>query len=184
MEHIKKIALIFLSTILILYLFSCDEDGENADIDFNTTLVKMLPVAVTTSNEMTSTIVLDATVDAEIQKYADQIKNYEITELLFAIENYMAPTEAEIYFDGAIGFSKKSESMASLTCSIGPLNITHVAGTGDFLISTCDDIINGISGVFTTDNAVKIYMIGTFTQTPLSFDLKVTIKAKITAKPQ
>ncbi|MCK5104155.1 MAG: hypothetical protein KAR17_15120 [Cyclobacteriaceae bacterium] len=181
----KRFAISILPALFILALFSCDEVKveELADIDFNTTLTKSLHVDVTSTNEMTSSIVLDATADPEIKKYADNIKNYEITELLFAIENYQADTEDEIYFDGNIGFSKKSENQATSSCSISFLNVTHWAGTGDFPISTCNDIMNGISALFTADNAVKIYMTGTFTGAPLSFDLKVTAKVKVTANP-
>ena len=179
----KKSAINFLSAILISALFSCDEVEQLADINFSTTLVKSLPVAVISTNEMTVSIVLDATTDPEIKKYADKIKKYEITEILFAIENYDAPTNDEIYFDGNFGFSKKSENKTTSSCAISPLNVTHVAGTGDFTISTCDAIANGISTVFTADNAVKIYITGTFTNAPLSFDVKVTIKVEITANP-
>lgn len=183
MEHMRKIILYSLPAFLILAIFSCDKVEELSDIDFNTTLVKTLPVAGTSTSEMTSTIVLDATSDKEIQKYADKIKNYEITELLFAIENYQADTGDEIYFDGSIGFSKKSENQATSLCSIGPLNITHVDGTGDFTIGNCDDILNEISAIFAADNAVKIYMIGKFSKATLTFDLKVTVKVKVTASP-
>ena len=183
MEHMKKIRLYFLPAFIIISLFSCDKAEELSDINFNATLVKSLPVVGSTTNEMTSTIILDATSDPEIQKYADKIKNFEITELLFAIENYQADTGDEIYFDGSIGFSKKSENQPTSSCSISPLNITHVAGTGDFTIGNCDDIINEISAIFAADNAVKIYMIGTFSKATLTFDLKATVKVKITASP-
>lgn len=180
----KKLAIICLSAFLILAFFSCEKIGEELpDFDFNSSLVKSLPVVVTSTNEVTSSIVLDAATDPKIKQYADKIKNYEITELLFAIENYSAPTEDEIYFDGNIGFSKKTENKATAFCSINPLNVTHVASTGDFPISTCNVIVNGISELFTADNSVKIYMTGTFSKAPLTFDLKVTVKVKITASP-
>jgi len=179
----KRLIINLFPSLLILMFFSCDKAEELGDIDFNTTLVKSLPVSVANTSEMTSSIVLDASTDPEIKKYTDKIKNYEITELLFAIENYIAPNEDEIYFNGEIGFSNKTENQATTTCSISPLNVTHVAGTGDFPISTCNAIVNGISEVFTTDNAVKIYMTGAFTKAPLSFDLKVTVKVKVTANP-
>ena len=179
----KKIAKRCLPAFLFLVLFSCDEVGNIADINIDTILVKSLPVVATTTNEMTYSVFLDATTDTEIKKHADKIKNYEITELLFAIENYQAGTGDEIYFDGNIGFSKKSESQETSSCAISPLNITHVAGTGAFPISTCNTILNEISDIIKADNAVKIYMTGTFTKAPLSFDLKVTVKVKVTASP-
>ena len=181
----KRFAISILPALFILALFSCDEVKveELADIDFNTTLTKSLHVDVTSTNEMTSSIVLDATADPEIKKYADKIKNYEITELLFAIENYQADTEDEIYFDGSIGFSKKSENTATSSCSVTNMPVTNWAGTGNFEIASCTSILNDISVALTADNAVKIYMTGTFTDAPLTFDLKVTAKVKVTANP-
>lgn len=177
----NKIALNLLLALLTITLFSCDKVDEVTETDFNVSLIKTLPIVGSSTNEMTSTIVLDATADPEILKHADKIKNYEITELLFAIENYQADSEDEIYFDGSIGFSKTSENQPSSSCSISDLPITNWAGTGNFPISTCDDLINGISTILKSDNAVKIYMIGTYSKAPLTFDLKVTVKVKITA---
>jgi len=172
-----------LSLLLILMLFNCDNVENLADIDFPVTLVKTLPVVAPTTNEMTMVVTLEATTDPEIQKYVANIKSYEITELLFRIENYFATTEDEIYFTGSIGFSKTSDNQATSSCPVSNIPITHWAGTADFPISTCDDILNEISMLFTDENAVKIYMIGTFTKAPVSFDLQVTVKAKITANP-
>lgn len=179
----KRLAKSYFPAFLFLVLFSCGEEGDMDDINIDTILVKSLPVVATTTNEMTYTVVLDATTDPEIKKYADKIKNYEITELLFAIENYQADTGDEIYFNGNIGFSKKSGNQATSSCAISPLNVTHVAETGAFPISTCNTIVDEISEVLKTDNAVKIYLTGTFTKATVIFDLKVTIKVKVTANP-
>ena len=45
-------------------------------------------MVATTTDEGTYSILLDATVDSEIQKYAEKIKKYEIKELWIAVENY------------------------------------------------------------------------------------------------
>jgi hypothetical protein len=180
MKNLTKLAFY---SLLMLFIFSCDEVEKLADIDFPVTLVKSLPVDVTSTDEMTATIVLDATTNTEIQKYINNIKGYKVTELLFAIENYSADSQDEIYFDGALGFSKKSEDQASDKCEVSPLNVTHVAGTGDFEISTCTAIVDEISNLLKQDNAVNIYMIGEFTKAPLEFDLKVTATVTVTANP-
>ena len=48
---------------------------------------------------MTTTIVLDATTNSEVKKYVNNIKSYKVTELLFAIENYAAESQEDIFFD-------------------------------------------------------------------------------------
>jgi hypothetical protein len=175
------------SSIPILFLgvvfMTCDKVEELTDVNFNTTVTTMLTVTAVDANESIHSIVLDATSDAEIQKYASKIKNYEITELMVAVQNYSSVTTAEIYFNGDLGFGAKNSAQPSTTCSISNLNITHVAGTGDFAINNCNAILSDIGDLFIAENAVKIYMIGTFTQAPVTFNLKVTAKVKITANP-
>ena len=177
----KKIAYYILP--LAISFFACDTAEDLTDVEISTTLVKTMPVAVISTDEMTTSIVLDATSDPEIRKYASKIKKYEITELTFAIENYSAPTEAEIYFNGEIGFSQNSQNEASTTCAVSPLPITNFAGNGSFPLSTCDAILDGISDVMVNNNAAKIYLTGSFTKEPVTFDLVVSIKMKVTANP-
>lgn len=179
----KRFAISFLPALGLFIFFSCDEVEDLADIDFTTTLEKTIAVTVPTTDEMTVSVVLDATSDPEILQYADKIKEYEVTELFFAIENYIAQTEDEIYFNGTFGFSDLAGNQATSTCSVSPLNVTHWVGTGNFDLSTCNTIIAEISDVFTVDNGVKIYLTGTFTEAPFSFDLKVIVKVKVTANP-
>lgn len=177
----KSLGLTLFSALLLLTFYSCDNSDESKEVIVNSSLIKSLSVSVPNTNEMTFSVVLDATTDAEIAKYADKITKYEISELLFAVENYTSPIADEIYFNGDIGFGNKSQSQAVTSCLLSPYNITHVANTGDSPISTCNMKTNEIANILLEDNAIKIYMTGAFTKAPCSFDLKVTIKMKVTA---
>jgi hypothetical protein len=163
--------------------FTCDKAKDLIDVEFETDITTTLPVAATDTDEGTYSILLDATVDSEIQQYADKIKKYEIKELWIAVENYTASTQSEIYFNGDLGFSSKSEGQPASSCSISSLNITHVAGTGDFEINNCNTTLSDIATALTNDNAVKVYLVGAFTDSPVAFDLKITIKVEVTASP-
>lgn len=178
-KYFSSISILFVSVAFM----TCDKVEELTDVNFNTTITTTLTVTAVNTNESTHSIVLDATSDAEIQKYASKIKNYEVTELMVAVQNYSSATAAEIYFNGDLGFGTKNSSQPSATCSISNLNITHVAGTGDFVINNCNAILSDIGDLLIADNAMKIYLIGTFTQAPVTFNLKVTAKVKITANP-
>jgi hypothetical protein len=181
--HMKKyysfVAILFLSVVFM----TCDKVEELTDVNFNTTVTTTLTVTAVNTNESTHSIVLDAASDAEIQKYASKIKKYEVTELMVAVQNYSSATTAEIYFNGDLGFGAKNSTQPSTECSISNLNITHVAGTGDFALNNCNSILSDIGELLIVDNAVKIYLKGTFSQAPLTFNLKVTAKVKITANP-
>ena len=170
-------------TLLIVLFFSCDEIESLADIDFPVTLTKSHPFEVTTTDEMTTTIVLDATTNSEVKKYVNNIKSYRVTELLFAIENYAAESQDDIFFDGVMGVSKKSENQPSSTCQVNDLNITQKAKEGNFEITNCSDVVNKMSSLLKQENAINIYLIGEFTKAPLEFDLKVTATVTVTANP-
>lgn len=181
----RKLAIYYLPAFLIVILTGCpgDDPIDLPSIDFNVNLSHTLPVSVANTNEMTTSVVIDATTDSEIDKYLSKIENYEITELKFAVENYTAPNEDEVYFNGQVGFSKSTESQATATCDLNNLNITHIAGTGDFEVKNCNSLLSGISDMFTAENSIKVYLIGTFSKAPLAFDLEVSMKVKVTAKP-
>lgn len=169
--------------ILFTTLFACDKIDELADVNFNANLSETFQVDATTTNEMTFSSTLDVSEDSDAKPYLDKIKNYEIEELKFEITNLSTSVSGEIYFDGVLGFSKKNETSATATCSVSPLNITHVNNTGAFEINNCDDILNDLKSILMSDNAAKIYMQGTFSKAPVTFDLTVHIKVKITANP-
>lgn len=183
MALIKKMSLSALSFIVLLFCVSCDKTNEQADITLSTTLSQTLPVSVVSTGEMTTSVLVDATTDPEIQKHASNIKKYEVTELKFAIDNYNSSLSDEIYFYGLFGFSKKSENAPDVSCAISPLNVTHFAGTGFFNVGNCDMILPNLSDLFIAENAVNFYLSGNFDNEPLSFDLKMTAKIKITASP-
>jgi hypothetical protein len=178
-KHYSILPILFLGIVIC----SCDKAEELTDVSFNTTVATTLTVTGANTNESTYSIVLDATSDAEIGKYANKIKKYEVTELLIAVNNYSSATTAEIYFNGDLGFGAKNSSQPTATCSISNLNITHVAGTGDFSFNNCNAILSDIGDLLLEDNAVKIYLKGTFDKAPLTFNLKVTAKLRITANP-
>jgi len=176
--------LVFSLLILLFIQVGCGSDGEILpDIELNKTLEKSIPVSVITTDEMTATVILDATNDSEILKYENKIKNYEISSLEFAIENYSSPLDDEIYFNGSIGFSKEGASFPAFECAVSPMPVTHWAGTSTFPLGNCDDLKEQIATILTGENAVKMYLTGSFTKEPLTFELKVIAKVKITANP-
>ncbi|NJN28429.1 MAG: hypothetical protein HC819_21890 [Cyclobacteriaceae bacterium] len=179
----KKLAIPFILGAFALLVSACDKVEDLADIDFNTTISKTMSVAVVSTDEMSSSVLLDATSDAEIDKYKSKIKNYEITELTFAIENYSSPLADDNYFDGVVGFGKMTSAAPDKTCAVDPLNVKHVSGTGSFPLGTCDAIADEVANLLKQENAVKVYLNGTFTKEPCTFDLVVTAKVKVTANP-
>ncbi len=175
------------SIMLILFVsstfYTCDKVKDLADVNFDTDVVTTLAIASSNTNNQTFTTVLDATSDSEISKYASKIKGYEVREIWFAIENYASAAEGEIYFNGDLGFSSKDKNTPDASCSVSNLNVTHWTGTGEFQINNCNSTLSEIAEAFSQDNAVKVYMTGSFTKAPLNFNLKIRMKVKVTANP-
>jgi hypothetical protein len=167
----------------LIFLFSCEETKDLANIDFNTTVEKTLPVTASDTDEMSYSILLDATDDSQIDQYADKIVGYEVNALFIEVINYSATIEDEIYFNGKLGFSGKADSSPAETCEINNLNITHVANTGKFEINPCNSILADIAAMLTNENAVKVYLVGSFSKATLTFDLVITADVKVTANP-
>ena len=182
MKQLKTLALAAFCLILIP---RCDEVTQLADLDFPVTLSESIPVDAQDTQEYTSTIVLDATTDPDIKEYVNNIKSYEVTKLTFAIENYSSSVQGDINFSGYIGFGSKGSNQPAETCPANNIPVTVWATTnkGMFELDNCTMLSNRIGQFLKNENAVKIYMSGTFTDAPVSFDLKVTATVKVTANP-
>jgi len=175
----------FVPVIMTVFLSDCDQVKELAAISFNTTLEFSIPVAelsVGSNINYDESMILDANNNSEIRKYTGNIRSIEVQLMEFAIENYSSVVEEEIYLNnGVIGFGDKSSSVYTSTCNVDAFPITHWAGTGFFEISDCNSTLSAIGSALSDQQAVKIFIQGTLTKAPVSFNLKVRMKVKVTA---
>jgi hypothetical protein len=179
----KRILIVVLSLLTTLNFTSCDETKDALDIDFETEVTGSLKIVAVNTNENTYTLVLDATSDPEILKYASKIKSYEVQELALAVENYSAANQDDNYLNGDLGFSSSSDSEPKASCSFSNLNVKHIANTGYSTYNDCNKTVAQIATALTSDNSVKIYLVGSLTVAPSQFDLKLRVKLKVTANP-
>jgi len=180
MKNLLNLGVIVLAAVGLTF---CDEAIDALDVEFGSDVTASLPVAATNTSESTYTINLDATADPEVQRYADKIKGVEVTKLQVAVENYSAGTSDEIYFNGTLGFGTIESSSPSSTCPIQNLNITLAKDDGFFEFNACNDLLEEIGDMLLADNAVKVYLIGSVTKAPVSFELKILATVDITANP-
>ena len=179
----KRISIVVLSFLVSLSFISCEETKDALDVTFDTEVTGTLKVVATNTDESTHSLVLDATTDNEIQKYASKIKSYQVQELALAVENYSAASTADNYLIGDLGFSGITDSQPKAKCSFSNLNVKHISSTGYSTYNDCNKTVDQIAAALITDNAVKTYLTGTFTVAPCQFDLKVRVKLKVTANP-
>lgn len=179
----KRISIVVLSLLVSLSITSCDEAKDALDVNFATDVTGTLKVVATNNDENTYTLVLDATTDPEIQKYASKIKGYKVEELALAVENYSATSQDDNYFNGDLGFSVSTANQPVSSCSFSNLNVKHIANTGYETYNDCNKMLDQIAATLTAENAAKIYLVGSLTVAPSQFDLKVRVKLKVTANP-
>ncbi len=175
----------FLSILLmVITLWGCSQTKEPQTVQFESNLTANVNVSesgAATDKQFSTFTLLDATTDPQISNYASSIESYEVESISFAIINYSSSLSDEIYFNGDFGFGGASASAPEATCTVSFLNITHVAGTGDFAITPCSGITNDIATAFGKNTSIKIFMDGVLSKTPLTFTVQIKLKVKVTA---
>ncbi len=177
--------LLFAPVILSVFLSDCEQVKELAAISFNTNLEFSIPVtelSIGSNINYDESMILDANNNPEIRKYTGKIRNIEVQTMEFAIEDYSSTVDEEIYMNnGVIGFGDKSSSVSTSTCNVDAIPVTHWAGTGFFEFSDCNSTLSFIGNALSDQQAVIIFIQGTLTKAPVSFNLKVRMKVKVTA---
>jgi hypothetical protein len=180
----RKISIVILSILVSLSFTSCDEVKDALDVKFDTEVIGTLKVVAVNTDENTYSLVLDATSDPEIQKYADNIKGVQVTKLMIGVENYeYKDDDAEIYFNGELGFGSETSASPDESCTLDNIPITNYNNTGNFEVNDCNKLLSNIASKLTADNAAKVFLIGSVTQAPMSFDLRIVATVKVTANP-
>jgi hypothetical protein len=124
--------------------------------------------------------ILDAAkVNSDFEKYKDKIKSITVTGVTYEVQNHTVGTTT-IFTNGNIGFSSSTGTSASSVASLGVDNIKASEGQVknlNYNQAALDDIGN----LLKDDKTVNLYLIGTFSKTPVKFDVKVTLSCAMTA---
>jgi hypothetical protein len=124
--------------------------------------------------------VLDAAdVNSDFEKYKDKIKSITVTGVTYEVQEHTVGT-GTIFTNGNIGFSAASGSSATSVASLGVENIKAAEGQVKNLIFNQAGL-DEIGKLLKDDHTVNVYLIGTFSKTPVKFNVKVKVKASITA---
>lgn len=123
--------------------------------------------------------ILDAAdVNSDFEKYKDKIQSVTVNSVTYEIMNVTVGTP--IFTNGNIGFSAANATSASSVASLGVENIK--AAEGQVKNLPFDQAgLNTIGTLLKDDKTVNIYLSGTFSKTPVKFDVKVKVKTSITA---
>lgn len=169
-----------------LVLLACDEVNELTTIDFNSTLNFVLNASETSTGQSipyNETVIFDATaVDADFDRYADNIEDIDITSLEFSIDNYSGPQDGVYLSDGIFGWADVGASSFASESSCSVDNLLIINSDAYFDVFPCNQILDRIAGHLVQEQAVKLFLQGTLQSAPVSFDLNVRMAVKVTAR--
>jgi hypothetical protein len=182
MQHTQIFLFLLLPAFVILH--ACDDPKPTANTTVDVTLVASLSIDDPTS-AVDKTIAVqteyDATTNADVVKYVENIEGYQVRSIQFEIDGFQSSLSDDVYFNGTIGFGRVDEGTPGITCGVDNLPITNFAGTGPFTLTPCNSTTTTIANALEQDDAVKIYLTGTLSKTPVSCDLRVIMDVQMTA---
>jgi hypothetical protein len=184
----KTVQLVLRSAMAVCFAFvmssaSCDLFDKVDDVTFDIELSHTFNVDETVvggSKSYVKTEVLDAAkVNKDFDKYKDKVKSITVTSVTYEVANYTT-AKSVIFTNGKIGFSNATSSSASSVASLGVEDIKAAVGQVKNL-SYNQAALDEISTTLKNDKKANIYLTGTFSETPVKFDVKVVVKATLVA---
>jgi hypothetical protein len=165
-----KLSLIVL--ILIAFsLSSCDLLDKADDVNFDATLEETID---------SETITLDATSDPDINEYKNKITGFTVKKVSYQIVGYDGPSNGT--FSGTLSFGDASTTTPTVAASISNLNFqTANAAQTIFDIQINQADVDKIAALLKDDKAVKIYLNGTLSATPLYATVRVILEVSVKA---
>ncbi len=169
---------------LVMSSASCDLFDKVDDVTFDIELNHTFNVDETVvggSKTYSKTQILDAaTVNSDFNKYKEKIKSVTVTGVTYEVSNYASSKGNVIFTNGKIGFSTASGTAATSVASLGVEDIKAAVGQTKNL-SYNQAALDEISSALKNDKKANIYLTGTFSETPVKFDVKVIVKATLVA---
>ena len=170
--------------LIALMFTSCDLFDKADDISFDTTLEEAIVVnepATAVSKTYSKYITLDATSDPEINKYKSKISGFKVKKVNYQVTQFTQNSVITIS-NASISFGDASSSAAEVLGTIPNINIKEAFDNGTVFELTLDQTkINRISSLLKDDKAVKVYVEGTLSQTPVEFEITVSLDVTVEA---
>jgi len=180
MKITNKKIILFTLVLSAIFFGKCSLLEHDIDGEISTTLNVSESKSGTDILYM-NTSVLNADSDKDIKDNLDKIKDWAVTGVSYSILGYTGGDTGT--FSGSIGFSKKSNTTASISVPISNLNLSAVSDDGKkYKLSLSESQLATIAGYLKDDLAVKVYLDGTLNKAPMSFDLKIYESVRVTGK--
>lgn len=125
--------------------------------------------------------IIDATKDADFEKYKDKIKEVTVHQITYTVENYAG--DPTISFLNGMGnfYASSGQANAIATAGISFQNIQSSVGQ-TFTLQYTTQGLEAIAQQLESVHAVTFEVAGTLSETPVAFNVPVTIHATIKAE--
>ncbi len=153
---------------------SCDLFDKADDISFDTTLPLEFVIDETQNNpggkSYSATKTLDASSDPDVAKYARKIKEFKVNKITYTISGV---TPGGVTFNNG-----KLKVGTKVLATAGNVSITPVA---DVELTADAAGFNELASLLLGNKQAEVMMDGSFTSTPIKFNLSCTFYVTITA---
>lgn len=171
---------IFIFTAAVLT--SCDELGDVTLNEPITTSITVDETATAQNVTYSKSLTVDATSNAEIQKYQDNVKSFTVNKITFKIKNYSGEAATTPLSKVSYSVAGGSAATAIEVASISNFNIKAAADAGtetELVVSNTD--LQAMAALLKNDMAITLYLNGSLTKTPVKFTAEFTVDATIVA---
>lgn len=175
----KKLIILFLFGT-ILTMSGCDLFEDAGDVTFNRVLTANINVnAGAADQNIADVLLIDAENDAEVQKYADKIKEFKVNSITYKITNYNGPSPCQ-FTNGSMRFSQSATNAGNVVASVASLDLSTAVGQ-DKDLGAASSVTTQIENFLKNDRKVYIHVAGNLSQVPVSFTLQVSFDVSVTA---
>lgn len=185
----KTVSVLLRSAMAICFAFvmssaSCDLFDKVDDVTIEVELEHIFHVNETAVSDNPVTYadvqLLDAAdVNSDFEKYKDKIKSITVNSITYEVMNHTVGTTT-IFTNGNIGYSAATGQSASSVASLGIQNIKAAENQVKNL-DFSQAALNDMGTLLKNDKELNLFLIGTFSKTPVKFDVKVKMKTSMTA---
>ncbi len=167
-----------ISVLTALFLSSCNLlEGDFSGEVHTTFIISESSNAGNINYNSVSTV--KATDDKDIRDNLDKVKNWSVEEISYQIKNFQG--DPDVTFTGSIGFSKKSASSPGIILGVTGINLSSLNNGQKTVVALSSSDLATMASWMDSDHEMKVYFQGVLSQGPVSFDMVVYAKIKITA---
>jgi len=164
-----------------VFFSGCDKVNDLDDFEFHGDFeesISMVDPATGENRAYSEDITIDATTDSQIEKYKTKIKSFKIDKISYTLDDSENPTKGA-KFNGTMGFSDSDGGAATVLTTITNLDLDDHTTVHEITLAEAD--LQKLTGYLSTSKAMKIYVTGIVSKTPINVIVNVKIEVTVVA---